>query len=262
VQPIVRVFEKRVLPGSRARLGFTVSDNSGRARAHAVLYDVGVVLSSTVSGFGPTNGPRWYWNALIPGDVAGPLFLCVWADDAAGNVSRDVSPDELDRFNGSCAWLSTVIRVEQVANGCGGGGWDAMVVGQNYFGNEHTYSNSNINPLAKSYPVNFVEACNVHDAAYGGYTVHDVLNDDVVRDFRTWSRPQVDRKFLKDMRKICLTKIPESATVARENCMGRGGNASFGAESLYNFVHKFGFHFFDADLTRPGPQQTGHRPNF
>lgn len=261
--PSVRAFALTgVRPASRPELQFTVYDNSKRARVHATLYEDGKAIASTVSRFGPATGSRWTWKVLFRADLRGPLAFCVWADDVAGNRSRDSGPDDLGPLRGSCAWISLVVRVETVSNGCGGGGWEDMVTVQNYFGNVHYFSNSNINPLAHSYKVDFMEACNIHDAGYGGHTVKDVINGDVIRDFHTWSRRLVDAKFLKDLRKLCRDQIPDEATVARDNCEGRGGNASIGAESLFNFVHKFGWHFFDANLAKPGIQTTGYRPNF
>jgi hypothetical protein len=127
-------------------------------------------------------------------------------------------------------------------------------------GNTSTYKDSNINPLAESYTVRFVDACNLHDAGYSGAIVPDKLNGGIV-DFRNWSRRQVDDKFLADMRLLCTKQIPAAATVALANCKARGGNVSIGAVSRYNMVRKVGDSFFDADLTKAGIQASGERPN-
>jgi hypothetical protein len=144
-----------------------------------------------------------------------------------------------------------------VSNTCGGGGWDTLEAAQNYLGNTHSYQQS----LGRSYTVNFAEACNLHDAGYGGHTVRDTINGGTI-DMHAWSRPRVDRKFLGDMRTLCTRAIPEDAKNAREKCYSAGGTLSIGALSLYNFVEKFGWRFFDADLTTPGIQKRGHRANF
>ena len=154
----------------------------------------------------------------------------------------------------------------RVSNGCGGEGWDTQVWVENYFGNEHTYKDSSINPAAKSYVVNFKKARDLHDAGYGGMTVYDRLNNRTI-DFRTWSRKAVDDKFWRDMKRLCDDQIHaqeppgETATVALTKCKSTGGAASIGSEWLYNKVRYWGSHFFDADLTRPGHQVSGERDN-
>jgi len=151
------------------------------------------------------------------------------------------------------------VPISTVANGCGGAGWDSVVAVQNYFGNTSKYANSNVNPLARTYTVNFKDACDLHDAGYSGAVVRDKINGGIVVDYRTWSRKRVDAKFLDDMRRLCTRQIPATAFVALRNCKATGGNASFGAESRFDFVREFGRRFFDADLSRPGTQRTGPR---
>ncbi len=160
-----------------------------------------------------------------------------------------------------CALTPAPVAIETVSNGCGGAGWDSLVNAQNYLGNTSTYRDSNINPRARAYTVDFVAACNLHDAGYSGAVVHDKLHGGVVVDFRAWSRKQVDEKFLADMRLICGRTIPASAKTALANCKSRGGNFSFGAESRYNFVRRWGSYFFDADPEQSGIQKTGPRAN-
>jgi hypothetical protein len=157
---------------------------------------------------------------------------------------------------------ATPVSIESVSNGCGGAGWASLVKAQNYLGNTSTYRDSNLNPRAKAYTVNFVDACNLHDAGYSGAVVRDKLHGGIVVDFRTWSRKRVDDKFLADMRLLCERQIPARAATALRNCKGRGGNFSFGALSRYNFVRTWGGSFFDADPTQDGTQQTGLRANY
>ena len=161
----------------------------------------------------------------------------------------------------NCTAADLLVPIESVSNGCGGAGWDSLVHAQNYLGNTSKYADSNINPLARTYTVNFVDACNLHDAGYSGAVVKDKLNGGRIVDFRTWSRKQVDEKFLADMRWLCTRQIPATARTALKNCKARGGNASFGAESRYNFVRRWGYLFFDADPNEPGTQRTGPRAN-
>jgi hypothetical protein len=156
------------------------------------------------------------------------------------------------------------VPIETVSNGCGGAGWRVLENAQNYLGNTSTYWNSRdgllFDPEAKSYTVAFTEACNLHDAGYAGAVVRDKLRGGI-KDFRGWSRKQVDEKFLADMRLLCERSIPKTAVHALRNCRGRGGNVSFGAESRYKFVRSQGYRFFDADLTEPGTQRRGSRAN-
>ena len=245
--PVVRALAKGLTkPASRGRLQFTVRDDSGRAKVVVALYEGGKAVASTTSGWGQANGSTWWWDALFAADLVGPMYFCVRAEDEAGNQSAK-----------RCAWISLLVPVEKVSNTCGGAGWDSLVDVQNYFGNRHTYQQR----LGISYSVDFGPACNLHDAGYGGHTVADTINGGVV-DYHAWSRPRVDRKFLGDMRKLCLKAIPARAKVALEKCFSTGGTLSIGSLALYNFVDKHGWRFFDADLTVPDIQKRGHRDNF
>jgi hypothetical protein len=240
-------------PDTYAWLPYSVEDASGKAKVHGTLYQDGVaVLQGESKYFIAADGRRWYWKARLAPTLTGPLRWCVWAENPKGNESV-LAP------RSSCAWLSLLVDIKRVSNGCGGEGWKTLVWVENYFGNEHTYKNSNRNPLAASYTVDFKDACDLHDAGYAGVTVRDTVSNRIV-DFRTWSRKQVDDKFWRDMKKICGT-IPADATVARSKCTGVGGPASIGSRWLYNKVRYWGNRFFDADLTRPGLQRTGHRDN-
>ena len=157
---------------------------------------------------------------------------------------------------------SVVVRIETVSNGCGGGEWKPFVRALNFLGNTSTYHNSNdtYNIAVRGFTVDFVAACNLHDAGYAGAVVRDRLRGGI-KDFRLWTRHQVDKKFLADMRLLCERHIPKSKQIARANCRGSGGNFSVGAESRYNVVRCLGDRFYDADLSRPGTQRTGPRGN-
>ena len=186
--------------------------------------------------------------------LSGPLQL------VTGDGSRE---DNSGAFHVTIADLGVSaepVPIESVSNGCGGAGWDSLVRAQNYLGNTSVYKDSNKNPLATSYSVSFADACNLHDAGYSGAVVRDKIRGGI-KDFRRWTRRQIDEKFLADMRALCERQIPATAAIALSNCKSTGGNLSVGAESRYNFVRRFGYLFFDADPSRPGVQRTGPRAN-
>jgi hypothetical protein len=133
-----------------------------------------------------------------------------------------------------------LVPIGSVSNGCGGGEASA----QGKFGDISTYRDSNINPTARSYAVNFREACKLHDAGYSGAKVRDALHGGAVVDFFTWTKERVDKKFLDDMILICERTIPASAVTALANCKATGGNFSAGARSRFNFVDRFGSLFW------------------
>lgn len=260
--PTVRAIDEgRTLPGTRAKLDYVANDKEAHDRltVHLLLYEGGRLIAPlekprTVS---PSSRKRTWDRVLMASDLIGPMRYCLWAQDAAGNRSAGAPKSD-------CAWISLVAGMDQlyaqgVANGCGGGGWDVATWAQNYFGNEHRYFQS----FSESHLVNFKDACDLHDAGYGGHTVRDRINGGIV-DYHDWSRPRVDKKFFQDMKALCDQQIPAAtgANAAREKCKSRGGDADFGAHDLYDFVAKFGWHFFDADLTEVGQQATGHRRQF
>lgn len=144
---------------------------------------------------------------------------------------------------GPQAWPAlpdALVPIGSVSNGCGGGKASA----QGKFGDISTYRDSNINPAAKSYTVNFREACKLHDAGYSGAKVRDALHGGAVVDFFTWTKEMVDKKFFEDMLLICERTIPPSAATALANCKATGGNFSTGARSRFNFVDRFGSLFW------------------
>lgn len=253
--PSVQALTVRVTPASTAALPFTVTDASGKAKVYAALYENGQEIGKPVVVERSAKGQRQTVELVVPADVTGPLQFCISASNAAGESSARAP-------RSSCQWVSVLIPIERVSNGCGGDGWGAAAEkAQNYLGNTSVYLDSNINPSAKAYTVSFVEACNLHDAGYAGVTVRDVLHGGRIVDLRRQTRAQVDVTFLRNMRLLCERQIPASATTALENCKSSGGNASFGSTSRYDFVRFYGGAFFDADLTKAGVQREGHRTN-
>jgi hypothetical protein len=244
-RPVVRAYPvKKVLkPGTYGRLPLSVKDASGKAKVRGTLFEGGTPVSRLATTAFVTADGRWYdWRARLAADLKGPLYFCIWALNPAG-VKSIKAPKS------SCAWLSLLVDIDRVSNTCGGEGWDSIVAVENYFGNTSSYKDPG---TGKTYVVDFRDACNLHDAGYGGYTVKDKLNGGIV-DYHNWSRERVDHKFLEDMKTICRRDIPAVAKTALANCLG--GNAR------YRLVRAVGSQFFDADLMKPGLQSTGPRDN-
>jgi hypothetical protein len=223
----------------------------------------GLISGNAVSGtFKDRPGYRAHATGKITAHVVDECQLKLDVVAVDGGRTWSENGELFSKVMCSGAIESTApVPISSVSNGCGGAGWDSLVAVQNYLGNVSVYRNSNVNPLAKAYRVNFREACNLHDAGYSGAIVKAKLQGGKIIDFRGWSRAAVDDKFLDDMRLLCRRAIPATAKVALRNCKRRGGNASFGAESRFNFVRSWGHRFFDADLTQAGTQRTGARAN-
>ncbi len=238
--PKVRAFpfKKFVEPGERIKLEFSVKDNSGRVKARATLFEGGQYIRN--ARYSGKTGGRLVWTVDLPATLEGPMFACIWAKDAAGNKSAGAP-------RSSCAWIKMVVPIGRVSNGCGGEGWDAVVSAENYFGNTSTYYGEDGTP----YEVSFVDACNLHDAGYGGHTVYDRFTGAKI-DFHGWSRAEVDEKFRMDMEKLCEEQIPAEEQQARAECK---------ANLRYPTVRTVGGLFFDADPMHVGTQSEGTRSN-
>lgn len=186
-----------------------------------------LALASSALGFsGTTQGTAGVFKGLSgswTGTYSGTRPAPVTTITTPGKMAWPALPD-------------AAVPLASVSNGCGGG--EASLQGN--FGDTSTYKDSNVNPTARSYTVNFREACKLHDAGYSGARVRDALHGGVVVDFFTWTRKAVDKKFLEDMVLICERTIPASAATALANCKATGGNASFGAGTRYNFVRRLG----------------------
>lgn len=135
------------------------------------------------------------------------------------------------------------VPISTVSNGCGGGTWKPFVKLQNFFGNTGYFDDL---PGTQVYKVNFVDACNLHDAGYSGAMVADILAPRVkvdgkltlrVIDFRTWSQFAVDTLFLNNLLNLCRQQIPAGQTKPLAECAAQ-------AEAMYLLVHKFGSHFW------------------
>lgn len=161
------------------------------------------------------------------------------------------------------------------SNGCGGQtGIGPVTTLLNWFLDTARYKDSWYNPLAPTFVVDFRAACDLHDAGHEGGVVSDPINGGVV-DFRTWSRRQVDDKFLADLQTLCSAQVPivdyrwyEPGTsgVALEKCRGFGtfnlaGFLYKGAGEYHAVVRRLGGLFFDAEPAVPGLQRAGPRSN-
>jgi hypothetical protein len=225
-------FTEITKPGATIGLKFSVKDDSGRARVYLNLYDGGRFVKGS-NKEGPATGQERVWTVTLADSLKGPLYFCVWAINASGQRTTAYH---------ACKWISMLVPIAEVSNGCGGEGWNSIVAIENYFGNSATYG---------GHKVVFTEACNLHDAGYGGQTVEDTINGDIV-DYHSWSRAQVDTKFKRDMGELCRARIPISAATALRDCEDN---------IRYSIVRKFGHLFFDANLMEPGVQTTGPRSN-
>lgn len=226
-------------PGDTVSLRYAVSDESGTATVHLALYDGGALDTTDIVERVPAKGESQTWQVELPRDGTGPLFFCAWAENAAGTKSAKAPRT-------ACKWISMLVDIAKVSNGCGGEGWPSVVAAENYFGNTTTYDE----PGGGSYTVSFVPACNLHDAGYAGVTVDDGINGGTV-DYHAYTQKQVDDKFQRDMWAICRRRIPPSAKTAVKACIRDGRR--------YLIVRTLGHKFFDHDLTRPGTQAEGPR---
>ena len=234
--------------GTRYRQKYWVKDDSRKAYVYADLFDGGTKIQHAESrGLMAANGYHEWVNVTPGRKRKGPLEFCVNARDAAGNQSARAPKS-------SCAWLDVLVPIKNVSNQCGGAGWDSVVALQNWIGNQSTFYD---NALGESFTVDFRDACNLHDAGYGGATVRDILDGRrgarPIVSFRKWSRREVDDKFQADMQKICRRDIPRRARLARYSCVTGTGR--------FEAVRLVGGSFYDADLRAPGIQATGHRVN-
>jgi hypothetical protein len=249
--PRVKAFDRGFTqPGTIAPLRYTVTDDSKRATVHLRLFDGGrKVGSKRLSNIAATGDQR-DWHVLL-GHRKGPMYYCVWAQDAAGNRSEDAPYS-------ACGWISLIANVDDVSNGCGGAQWgNFWEKVQNFFLDSQKYY---------GFRVDFRDACNAHDAGYGGFTVKDPVTHRVT-DFRTWTRARVDQKFQSDLQTLCSRKIKgdsQKARMARQACQF-GPHLSLtmpladtaGATAYFEGVRTYAKAAFDADPMREGTQDFG-----
>lgn len=167
-----------------------------------------------------------------------------------------------------------------VVNGCGPEALQFTDT-DHRFANKHTYKFEIDRGFYKSYTVNFVASCNLHDAGYegrfkaavGGRWVNQPLVYDRILkqyvDYSTKSRAWIDQRFLDDMRAECDQQIgrqdpPEGRARAITMCKGDPFGV-WGAETLYKLVRQYAagaFSYQDAQRVndRPGSRAPRNAP--
>ena len=259
IAPHIRAIPHKGIIGIRSQVpaGYLVSDSGGRSKVYADLYSHGELVASRFTKGTVASGTQssLMWPASVGGK--GPFYYCVWAEDAAGNRSPGAP-------RSSCAWLSREVSIDKVSTGCGTDAWGPTAEWlQNSLGDERRYGSTTV----KIRP-----ACNVHDAGYAGVTVEDPFSGHVV-DFREWSRADVDRKFMADVRSICRKALNTPKERAdRTTCMNgialtdlkimallpagiAVGMPQIGALTYYEAVSTHGGVGYDWDASIPGTQQ-------
>lgn len=189
---------------------------------------------------GAANQGQSTWTIVDNGSAL-RLHFCTTSPTDAG----DTRCNDLTRAKPVVAWPplpDALVSIDSVANGCGGGG---PASNDPRYGDDSDFVNSQI-PFAdlgawrrgRKYHVNFREACKLHDAGYTHAKVQDVLHGGAIVDFFSWTKAQIDRKFLNDMLLICDQQITDpAARIARRNCKRNGGfHLVAGARTRYNLV--------------------------
>lgn len=190
-----------------------------------------------------------YAPGLMKADIAiesNVMTVIVPVPSAANPVASPAPKPALKPVPGPRA---QPVALESVSNGCGGG----EVSNNPRFLDEVTFFGPN--PIGDRFKVRFRQACNIHDAGYGGYKITDPLHGNKVVDFRTWTRKQIDGKFRADLKLLCDQQLPKetlAASVAKKSCYAH-------AEAYYLGVRAAGWKFFDANPDKPGEQYLGPR---
>ncbi len=250
VKPIANIAPiKGFVPiGYTTPVKFGIRDNSYKATWYVNMYSAGTIVAK-----GSSKGLVKAAGQVVAGAFSskvtgtGPFYVCVWAEDAAGNKSQGAPKS-------SCTWVSREVPIEAVANGCGAdwGPWYTKV--QNWFLDKQYYGGN----LVYVRP-----ACNLHDAGYAGATVRDPYLKKLV-DYRTWTRAQVDAKFYRDIRSQCVVWLnnpkgkPYLARcmhgVSLNQVLAIVGYRYGGALAYYQGVRRFGHDAFDTNPTIAGVQ--------
>ncbi|MBI3428989.1 MAG: hypothetical protein HY050_02815 [Actinobacteria bacterium] len=275
VTPIVGGTPVASVPiGKAFTVQYYLDDDSEQAKATMNLYSQSTLVSSTSStGLLQARRTTALWGMSAP-QVAksknvGPFYLCISAEDAAGNKS-------LNAPRSVCAWLSIEVPLQStwVSNGCGGQGLGKALGNlQNAALDVRKYSNVT---------VDFRPACNVHDAGYSGLTVKDPIMNLII-DFRAWTRKQVDFNFYQEIGQLCINALGKGKvagdvllscysglTLAKYTTLfvvasaARAAGSFYtlplpGARTYYDAVRKIGKLFYDTDITQVGIQ-TNNKP--
>ena len=232
--PVITIEKPRGVTGigEKTPVFGTLSDNSKKATMHAAMYSDGDVVMTGTKGPVRAVGQRWSAKWKYPKGHPGPFYECFWAEDAAGNQSKNAP------FS-ACRWLSIQVPITRVSNGCGGSAWGEKAVEiMNWFGDVRFYGDQ---------PVVMRGACNQHDAAYGGSTVVGMRTKKAT-DYRRWSRESVDDKFAADLTAQC-DRFLKGRKLRKER------RACYKEVPIYvGLVREFGQSVVDANSTVPGTQ--------
>ncbi len=242
--------------GRTFKVRWAVTDDSKEAVVTAVLYSGGTIVegypTSTDGLIQATGKPHESTVDAAPRNYPGPFYLCMSAQDAAGNESPNAPQS-------TCRWLSlqvSLAALPDTANGCGGAQWGEWAGDvQNWALDTQKYGGRT---------VNFRAACNQHDAGYAGVTVYDNFIGRII-DFRTWTRARVDEKFQTDLRTLCHKYLGDHVSArTMSKCtngpswadfgIGTAVTTSPGAITYYEGVRAEAQAAFDTDVTVSGTQ--------
>ena len=143
--------------------------------------------------------------------------------------------------------LADPVPIESVANGCGGG----EVGNSPRYLDEVTFSSGT---SGLRFKVRFRQACNIHDAGYGGAIIKNPLHGNTIVDYRTVPRKVVDDQFRTDLKVLCDQQLPKNRIPAsvRKSCYQH-------ADAYWTAVRALGWKFYDSNLAKQGTQLTGPR---
>ena len=172
------------------------------------------------------------------------LSLAAHAQTPSPTPTPPVPDDHLEKMQ-DCAKLKAPVKPTQCSNGCGPE-WllkkDVMPEFSLLLNNQIYTGRHNKTKTEVTFKVDFTPACALHDTGYAGLNVIDEFGEgkNPTVDFRKWSRGEVDKKFYRDLVKICERTIHDSKE-ALEKCKDD-------AEVYQTAVEKLGFWSFDCNL--------------
>ncbi len=138
------------------------------------------------------------------------------------------------------------VSLKSVSNGCGGGEPHT---------NPQFLDTATFSPVfGDKLTVNFRLACNVHDAGYSGVLVRNPLHLNKEVDFSRWSREELDKLFLFNLKKMCREQL-QGSPLLRTKCYAR-------VHTYYAFVRLVGEKYFNANPITPGTDTHRWRSKF
>ena len=239
-------------PGGTVAVSFRVNDdNAGlsvRAQLFTGLYASGGTLVDDtnlpewVDARPGTEGNVYEGDFTVPVGDPGPFYACGWAR-ATTNLASAHAPTS------ACVWVPVVIDPASVSEGCPAtSAWAPKA--------RFTRAWMRDTQDYRGTTVDFRTACQWRDAGYRGLAVN--VPGEGLRDYRTWSRSQVDAQFLTDLRAACTATL--TSAVARRLCTASAGfslNRPYrpvagkvpGAQDYLRATRQLARGAFDVDLT-------------